>query len=226
MRRWAFFVFLLASRGIGMRPFLSDEIVETLEAQLTDSCGDRCLNVFHQVVPLLRNATVTNDTSLIKEQFEGFNKFMSNYMSGGMKENSKLMEELHNITVSSFAAANVGSIKKHAPPAQPGLPCTTQAACDSLDFLINRCAHLRKASMTAYVGANAVLSVMANLITAGCACMFAGPVNVCVLRGFPYTCVFPYSAYSALYGLSQSLWTAVTKITATCNSGGALPLPT
>jgi hypothetical protein len=207
--------------------FLSEDMIGQLESQLSDTCGDRCLTVFHDLLPLISNITMTGEPAQIKHQFKAFNDFMKKYVSDGHEQSEKIMDELANITVSSFAlTAQIpvipGAVKKHPAPRQPGVPCSTQAECDSLDFKLNRCSYLRKASMTAYVGANTVLSVLANLVTVGCGCMFAGPVNVCSLRGVPYTCVFPFSAYQGIYGLSQSLYTAITRITSFCNTGGAL----
>ena len=215
------FVFLLTSPAV-RGSFLSDEMIGQLESQLSDSCGDRCLKVFHDLLPLISSASRTNDTAGIQQQFQAFNKFVNDYVTDGNSENERLMNELANLTVSSFAT---GVVKPHAPPTEPGVPCATQAACDSLDFAINRCPYLRKAALTAYAGSNTVLSVLANMITVGCGCMFAGPANVCALRGVPYTCGFPFSAYQGIYGVSQSLYNAVTKITGVCNTGGAPPIP-
>lgn len=230
MRFFALFVALFVFGECSS--LLSDELVGQIEDQLSESCGDRCLDVFHDLLPLISNMTSWTDASGLHREISALNAFMEKYVSPGHTENERLLNELENITISSFAdnsssvtpaanaTANFGNLRNHIPPPIPGIPCGTQAECDSIDFKINRCAHLRKSSMVAYVGANTVLSVMVNLITVSCGCIFAGPANVCVLRGVPYTCVFPFYAFSGIYGLSQALYNAVTKITATCNTGG------
>jgi hypothetical protein len=204
---------------------ISEDLVDQLEGQLSESCGDKCLEIFRDFLPLISNVTSWNVSSGIHREVELLDNFLKKYVSDGREETSRVLNELEQIAVSSFANVtstppDLGTIRKHLPPAVPGIPCATQAECDSLDFKINRCSHIRKSILTAYVGANTALSVMANLITVSCGCIFAGPANVCVLRGVPYVCVFPYYAYNGVFGLSQSLYNAMAKLTAACTTGG------
>lgn len=199
-------------------PFVSEDIIDRIEAQLSDTCGDHCIDVFHELLPLVTKVN-PNNTAGLAQQFSDFNLYIKKFMTEGYQENDRLVKELSNITATSFAGDQV-SIQPHRPPTQPGVPCATQAECDGLDFKMNRCAHLRKGALTAYAGANTVLSVLANMITLTCGCIFAGPANVCVLRGVPYVCVFPYYAYSGIFGLHQSLWQAVVMMSRTCSLGG------
>jgi len=190
----------------------------------------------------------------MKSQFAKFNSFFQQFITNGQAKNIKLLNELSQIqkVTSSFATADdnipvpqasgklgiltnatnntiplspaAAAALARLPPKQPGLPCRTQAECDSIDFALNRCSYVRKGALDAYVGSNVAISTMANLITAMCGCVFTGPVHVCVLAPIPYVCGFPFEAYQGLFGLSTALWSAV-KLTGTfCSSIGADPI--
>jgi hypothetical protein len=204
---------------------ISEELIDQLEGQLSESCGEKCVSIFNDFLPLIANITSWNVSDGLHREVEALENFMTKYVTTGHEEAKRLLDEFEHVAISSFANASLieptlADIKKHIPPAVPGIPCATQAECDSLDFKMNRCSHIRKSMLQAYVGANTALSVMANLITVSCGCIFAGPANVCVLRGVPYVCVFPFYAYNGVFGVSQSLYNALTKITATCTTGG------
>lgn len=202
---------------------LSEEILDQIEARLTDTCGRRCLSVFNDLRPLL-DYRQTNTTIGVISEYSAFEAYLKKYLEDGWAENDRIMKGMEELAVSSFANSGkpdqAGKVRKHRPPAQPGVPCATQAECDAMDFKLNKCSHLRQSALKAYAGCNTVVSVMANMITVVCGCIFAGPAKVCVLRGIPYVCGFPFMAYEGIYGLSQSLWTAVSMMSATCTTGG------
>ena len=211
---------LLSLRVTGGEPVFTENVIEQIEAQLSDSCGTSCIGLFREMVPMVQNVSL----GAPGHEFSDLSKFVSRVVANGKTENARIIKQLNQLTLSSFAnvTANASVAPTVTPrPQQPGVPCTTQAECDSIDFRMSRCAHIRHSALKAYTGANAALSVMANMITVTCGCMFAGPVNVCVLRGIPYTCGFPFYAYSGLYGLSQSLYSAVTITSSVCSVVGS-----
>ena len=216
---------------------LSQDVLDQLEAQLSDSCGSRCTDLLADLVPLISNVSNPTDSKSAAAQFSHFNDFMNKIISNGKVENSRILKQLSTLTESSFAnvttSATVGEVNPHEPesnatttrpppqpPRQPGVPCSTQAECDSLDYKVNRCAYIRQNALKAYVGANAAVSVMANLMTVLCGCIFVGPSKICALKSIPYTCGFPFNAYMGLYGVSMSLWAAVTMTSTVCSMGG------
>ena len=209
---------------------LSEEILDQIESRLTDTCGSRCISVFNDLRPLLGHQQ-PNTTDGVMSEYAAFNAYLKKYLTDGWAQNDQIMKGMQEFAVSSFAKSEPphlpGKVRKHRPPAQPGVPCATQAECDAMDFKLNKCSHLRQSALKAYTGCNTVVMVMANMITVVCGCIFAGPAKVCVLRAIPYVCGFPFMAYEGVYGLSQSLWTAVSMLSATCTTGGGdMPFPT
>jgi hypothetical protein len=196
--------------------FLTPEIVDQVEAQLSDSCGPDCTSVFRDIVPLLSNSTG-------RGKLDDFSAFVNGLIAQGNEAKSRILQDMNDLIESSFAhnltvssASKTGKSSRNEPPIQPDIPCRTQAECTSLDFKINRCAHVRRNAMKAYVGANAATLVLANLISNLCGCIFAGPVNVCVLQGVPYVCGFPFEAYQGLFSVTSALYTAVQLTTSIC----------
>lgn len=213
--------YLLICQLIGSALTLTPEILDEVEAQLVDSCGSPCTKILRDIAPLLSDVNF-NSTDPNTSQLERFSGFVNGLISQGTEAKTKVLQDMHALTVSSsFANENQEKksnalLRTHQPPIQPDIPCRTQAECDGLDFKINKCAHVRRNAMKAYVGANAAVLVLANLITALCGCIFAGPVNVCVLQGVPYVCGFPFEAYQGLFSVSSALFTAVQLTTSMC----------
>jgi hypothetical protein len=200
----------------------SPQVLDHIQAQLSDTCGSPCIELFNDILPLVSNITTPEDDEDAKEKFSHFNEFIDKVLSRSREENERIVNEISSITASSFARKQPGSVSPHQPPpSQPGLPCSTQAECTSMLYRINRCSHIRKGAADAYAGANAAVNVMANLISVLCGCIFAGPLRICVLRGIPYTCGFPFMAYVGLYGVSSALWSAVTKTSVVCSVVGS-----
>ena len=210
--------------------FFSDDVLEQMHAQLSDTCGTDCTELLSKVIPLINNITVTPETmmdkNLLTHQFELFNSFFGNIISSGRAKHLEILNELNQITTSSSFAINqtadITNLRTPppTPPPQPGLPCRTQTECDALDFKINRCSVIRQEVLNAYTGANVAVNVLANLMSVLCGCIFAGPVKVCVLKAIPYVCGFPFVAYQGMFSLSMSLWAAVTITNNLCSSVG------
>jgi hypothetical protein len=161
-------------------PILSDDVREQLESELQDSCGSRCVDFMNDFLPLISNITFPSSQNDLKQsmekQFSRFNIFFKKFITNGQSENLKFLNDLNNIqkVSSSFASSQQNTTNstlarkklESLPPRQPGLPCRTQAECDSLDYAINRCSYIRKGAMDAYTGANVAVSAMAHLIAA------------------------------------------------------------
>lgn len=215
------FSFLLLLNLVGISSELTPEIIDQVEAQLSDSCGSPCTRILQDIVPLMTSHhSNSGDSSAAK--LERLSDFIHGLTAQGNEARSNILKNLQELTVSSSFADPIaesqmkrGNVRKE-PPMQPDIPCRTQAECVSLDFKINRCSHIRRNAMQAYVGANAAVAVLANLITALCGCIFAGPVNICVLQGVPYVCGFPFEAYQGLFSVSTALFTAVKLTTSVC----------
>ena len=232
MRFW----WVFASATYGFSPLISDDVVEQLKAQLSDKCGSACTNLLEEILPLLLVHKGTDS------EFSQFNKFLNTLISNGKESNLKILSDINdlksgldhnewneigifrphhkNVTAFALSPQEQPLAGNMLPPPEAGFPCRTQAECDSLDFKLNRCAHIRTEAMNAYVGSNVALNVMSALVTALCGCIFAGPINVCPLKGIPYICGFPYMAYQGIYGVSTGIWSAVVMLTNLCTSGG------
>ena len=214
-------------------PVLSQEVRDQLEAQMRDTCGRSCSDLLSEILPILGTIDVTPESTPadLAKEFSLFNDFLNKVVSNGREKNMAILSDLHSLSISSFANATVGGNATIPPspaanfsnmlvPPPPGTPCSIQSDCDLLDFKMNRCAYIRQQAMNAYVGANAALSMMATLITALCGCLFVGPAKVCVISAIPYVCGFPFTAYQGIYGVSMSLWAAVTITSSVCTAGG------
>lgn len=205
---------------------LSEDLLDQMQAQLTDTCGTRCTGIFSDLVPLISNITRPENEEDAARQYSLFTSFVDRIISNGREENMKILSEVHKLTPSSFANAPsvatrpIGAVAPRPPPKQPGVPCGTAAECEAMYFKVNRCSVIRQAALDAYQGANAAVSVLANLMATLCGCLFMDPANVCVLAAIPYTCGIPYQAYFGLFGVSMSLWQAVIMTTSACSVVG------
>lgn len=246
-RSLSVFITLAVNGSTASSLLFSEDVVEELRARMSDSCGTQCLDLFDDLLPFVSNITSTKDPKLIYDEFGGFRDYFGNITLKVRQQQAQLLMEIAHAhynnsssqqsPVDNHSTAVVGNIRKHSdekpiessfanvvpkrlPPPQPGLPCRTQAECDSKLFAINRCSYIREAAQNAYAGANTAVNVLANLMAVLCGCIFAGPVKTCVLIGIPYTCGFPFEAYQGLFSLSMSLWSAVTMTSSMCSSVG------
>lgn len=100
------------------------------------------------------------------------------------------------------------------------VPCTSTADCDRLNKLINACSDAKSVAYNIYGTYNQITLVLNQVMAVLCACIFIGPAHICALRRFPYTCVFPYQAFSTFLTGSSSVWEVAKTLTSLCRMHG------
>ncbi|XP_053990876.1 uncharacterized protein LOC128882983 [Hylaeus volcanicus] len=97
------------------------------------------------------------------------------------------------------------------------VPCDNDRDCERLNKqIINSCDDARKICYSMYGTYNQVTNVLNQVVSVLCACIFAGPVKLCALKSFPYTCVFPYQVLSTFSTGSGSVWEAIKTLSSLC----------
>ncbi|KEP60912.1 UNVERIFIED_CONTAM: membrane protein, putative [Hammondia hammondi] len=113
------------------------------------------------------------------------------------------------------------SAASKAMPIQTGdVPCNSDSSCKRLEHLVNTCNYARKGAMVASGMFNVVTHVLNTVMSVLCGCLFVGPVHLCVLKNFPYTCKLPYPVYSSLFMATSQVWEAVKATTSLCRVYG------
>ena len=85
-------------------------------------------------------------------------------------------------------------------------PCNSAYACAQLETKLNTCTTTRQTILEAYNSVNKIVQSLANVLKAGCACVFVGPLTACALAVFPYTCMYWFQMYRGIFMISTGIW--------------------
>ncbi|CAG9473503.1 conserved Plasmodium protein, unknown function [Plasmodium vivax] len=223
------------------------EFTKSVERHLREDYGDRDVQVFREIMRNYKN----EDTHLTPAEEEDLKAAMKKYAgSRFIQEYEALMDDNSKDSQKVLAKSMVNLIKqqfvklkeieaqyvtpnfdqyKQVAEMKPQLldlnadtPCNTEAECKKLENMMNICTYVRGGADFAYdiflVTTHVVTSMMAVL----CACIFIGPVHVCALKNFPYTCKLPYPVFSTLFMATSAVWEVVKAATALCRVYGDL----
>ncbi|CDR95698.1 membrane protein, putative [Babesia bigemina] len=139
---------------------------------------------------------------LIKEQFRALDEVHSTYVKPHLTRFSQIRELSKQESIYTDT------------------PCSTQAGCDRLEMLVNLCSAIRGGSHLAYEIFVIMVHVLATMMAVLCGCLFTGPVRICFLQNFPYTCRIPYPVFSGLFQATTSVWQVVKVVTNICRIYG------
>ncbi|PFH31937.1 putative membrane protein [Besnoitia besnoiti] len=186
---------------------LQDE--KAIETTLTEHLGSDFYDQYRVVQTAVpqdeETAKVKNFILMLKQQFHKLRKLEDVYI----RPNWSHFQEISAVS----KAMPVG-------PSYTHVPCRDDASCKKLEHLVNTCNYARKGAMTASGMFNVITHVLNSVMSVLCGCLFVGPVHLCVLKNFPYTCKLPYPVYSSLFMATSQVWEAVKATTSICRVYG------
>lgn len=144
----------------------------------------------------LRTARIV--VKLIKNEFAKFEKIQKKYLEPNIERFTQIK-------------AIADSFGKNT-----DTPCKTEAGCRRLEMLINMCTYIRGGTQFAYDIFATMVHVLGSMLSVLCGCVFIGPIHVCFLKNFPYTCRIPYPVFTSLFQGTTSVWQLVKTTTSIC----------
>jgi hypothetical protein len=233
---WILFLICLQRAYGAWKQFLSKEVVRKIDLHLIESCGGECVNTFHTLLPeiekyfddpngilsLLKSMdeSFQKDLRFITDRKHEFEKIISTSFGDKEKEDKSITE--HKRSPDNNRPPKVQ--KKLEGP--DGTACWSAKACKDLTAKANECTETRIMTLKIYENTNIMLHALQTVLRVSCACLFDGPVTVCALSGFPYTCSIFYGGYRALFSTSQSLYSISGSLVTTCAMLSGLVLKT
>ncbi|SCM08546.1 conserved Plasmodium protein, unknown function [Plasmodium chabaudi chabaudi] len=222
---------------------------KTVERHLREDYGDKDVAVFREIIKNYKNDDVflsPSDEEKLKISMRKYagDRFIQEY-DNLMNENSndsqkvlaksminlikqqfiKLKEiETQYVTPNFEAYKEITKLKPLAQELDADTPCNTEAECKKLENMMNICTYVRSGADFAYDIFLVTTHVVTVMMAVLCACIFIGPVHVCALKNFPYTCKLPYPVFSTLFMATSSVWEVVKASTALCRVYGDLSI--
>ncbi|KAK1441996.1 hypothetical protein BgAZ_400260 [Babesia gibsoni] len=222
-----------------------DEYLQKVESALKESYGDAELQFFRKMINDFQHQyedgedLELNDPALEEHISTHIGKdFMKHYSSESHEENHEMrriaralvflikdqfkrLEELQQ----SYVKPNldrfiqIQSLSKGM-KIYTDTPCSTQAACDRLEMMINLCSYIRGGTHMAYEIFVVMVHVLGTMMAVLCGCLFVGPTQICFLQNFPYTCRIPFPVFSGMFQATTSVWQLVKVATNICRIYG------
>jgi hypothetical protein len=207
---------LLVTLGICSIPeMFTPEIIRQIDLELIKQCGGECVNTFHEIFPRLKNPADIEQT--IDAIQRGFHVDLDLVKARA--------EEFENLVATTFAkqTKHQTTIKEHKVIANlttaggpPGTACVSVRECIDLSNRLNTCSDTRIMALKIYETVNKMVHAFQAVLRLSCACVFEGPVTVCALSGFPYTCSIFFNGYRGLFSTSRSMYTLSGTLVQTC----------
>lgn len=223
------------------------EFTKAVEKHLGEDYGDRDVAVFREIIKTYKY----NDAVLNPQQEEDLKDSMKKYAGAQfLVEYEHLMNENPVDSKKQLAKSVINLIKqqflklkevearyisprfeeyKQITELRPEIsdlsadtPCNTEAECKKLQNMLNICTYVRGGADFAYDIFLVTTHVVTTMMAVLCACIFVGPVHVCALKNFPYTCKLPYPVFSTLFMASSAVWEVVKATTSLCRIYGDL----
>jgi hypothetical protein len=223
---WILFLCCLQRAYGTPKQFLSKEVVRKIDLNLIESCGGECVNTFHTLLPeiekyfddpkgflsLLKSIdeTFQKDLRFITDKKHEFEELIATSFRDKEKQRKSIAE--HKRLPDNNQSQ---SVQKEA-EGPDGTACWSAKACKELTAKANECTQTRIMTLKIYENTNIMLHALQSVLRVSCACLFDGPVTVCALSGFPYTCSIFNAGYRALFSTSQSLYSISGSLVATC----------
>ncbi|SCP05531.1 conserved Plasmodium protein, unknown function [Plasmodium ovale] len=225
------------------------DFTKAVEKHLREDFGDRDVAVFREIIRNYKN----DDTFLSPSEEENLKTSMKKYAGDRfIQEYENLMEENSVDSKRMLAKSMINLIKqqfiklkeieaqyvtpnfeqyKQVTELKPPIldlsadtPCNTEAECKKLENMMNICSYVRGGADFAYDIFLVTTHVVTIMMAVMCACIFIGPVHVCALKNFPYTCKLPYPVFSTLFMATSAVWEVVKASTVLCRVYGDMSI--
>ncbi|SOV17471.1 conserved Plasmodium protein, unknown function [Plasmodium sp. DRC-Itaito] len=240
----AYFCMSLFSTNIFPR-----EYTKVVEKHLREDYGDRDVDVFREIIRNYKDTDVFLSPSeeeklkvnIQKYAGDHFIKEYDNLMNENSTDsNRKLAKSMINLIKQQFIKLKVieqeyitpnyeqykqvVELKPDISDLTADTPCNTEAECKKLENMMNICTYIRGGADFAYDIFLVTTHVVTTMMAVMCACIFIGPVHICALKNFPYTCKLPYPIFSTLFMGTSAVWEVVKAATSLCRVYGDLSI--
>lgn len=163
---------------------------------------------------------------LMNEESNDSNKKMAKSMINLIKQQFIKLKEVETqfVTPNLDQYKQITELKPEITELNADTPCNSEAECRKLEHMMNICTYVRGGADFAYDIFLVTTHVVTTMMAVMCACIFIGPVHVCALKNFPYTCKLPYPVFSTLFMATSAVWEVVKATTALCRVYGDLSI--
>jgi len=201
---------------------LSPAVLKETDRLLAKSCGGECVNTFRAILPQIQS--MLDNTTDYKSFLSGFgeNEKVSKLFLETEKVRTQIASAFADLPTSTTANVSAmstmvnQSIASHTQTVSDNTPCSTAAACADLERDLNFCSSTREMMLTVYESINKIVGSLAFSLQISCLCVFKGPVTVCALARFPYTCAAWFQIYRSAFMFALGIWNGAEKFTAQC----------
>ncbi|SBS86211.1 conserved Plasmodium protein, unknown function [Plasmodium ovale curtisi] len=166
--------------------FLSPSEEENLKTSMKKYAGDRFIQEYENLMEEnsvdSKRMLAKSMINLIKQQFIKLKEIEAQYVTPNFEQYKQVTE-----------------LKPPILDLSADTPCNTEAECKKLENMMNICSYVRGGADFAYDIFLVTTHVVTIMMAVMCACIFIGPVHVCALKNFPYTCKLPYPVFSTLF---------------------------
>ncbi|CAX64310.1 hypothetical protein CYL21_1919 [Plasmodium falciparum NF54] len=225
------------------------EYTKVVEKHLREDYGDRDVEVFREIIRNYKDTDVflsPSEEAKLKvniQKYAGdhFIKEYENLMNEDTTDsNKKLAKTMINLIKQQFIKLKVieqeyitpnyeqykqvAKLKPDISDLTADTPCNTEAECKKLENMMNICTYIRGGADFAYDIFLVTTHVVTTMMAVMCACIFIGPVHICALKNFPYTCKLPYPIFSTLFMATSAVWEVVKAATSLCRVYGDLSI--
>ncbi len=206
-------IFLLTHVVSGSLVFPPEVLKETYRL-LADSCGGECVNTFNQLLPEIEK--LVQNSSDIKPFLRKFDSQRKYDLSQVFKETENLRTHMSSVFAATQEADATTSFAKQDSSGASVLPCETQQECNALEEKLNKCTTTKESILETYEAVNQIVGSLAMILKGSCLCAFQGPLTVCGLAGFPYTCSAWFQMYRGVFMMSMGIWNSGVSVSQTC----------
>ncbi|VWU50955.1 conserved protein, unknown function [Hepatocystis sp. ex Piliocolobus tephrosceles] len=192
--------------------FLSPSEEENIKISMRKYAGDRFIQEYENLMntkPTNSNEILARSTiNLIKQQFIKLKEIETQYITPHLQQYKEVAD--YSPLVLNLEKADT--------------PCNTEGECKKLQNIMNICTYIRGGADFAYDIFLVTTHVVTIMMAVMCACIFIGPVHVCALKNFPYTCKLPYPVFSTLFMGTSAIWEVVKSASSICKIYGDLSI--
>lgn len=177
------------------------------------------MNTFHALFPNLQNALAIEqtidavqrgfqlDVALVKDRAQEMEDLVATSFAKKPKHHTVIRAHREEPRKANVTKESQGPV---------GTACRSVTECKELSNKLNTCSDIRIMALKIYETVNKMVHAFQAVLRLTCACVFEGPVTVCALSGFPYTCSIFFNGYRGLFSSSRSLYTLSGTLVQTC----------
>ena len=202
---------------------LSDSVIHAIDKELIKDCGGSCVNTFHELLPEIHKVLSESKGPNGSESLQNFldaltDKFDSELRGFKVEQSSffPLVGETSSVSANVSYPNSTNMMSALYPIAADYSPCRDELSCFQLASSLTKCTHTREQFLQIYQSTNRIIHIMFAVLKIPCACIFEGPITICLLGFIPYTCAMWAIRLKALFFVSSGLWKVNQFLTGSC----------